>query len=244
MTVTVPAGITAPDSLRIQGILGMASSPQLFDSYITHPSPGYLSIFDGDYNTDNTGFVGWTGGYADAPTAATAYPGATGAVGVLDQGSPMGNNAGATSQGNPGLLELNDNPWVSNTSASISGYSLKFEIFVPASSPWTKGEIWICLGDWYTWSSYTARYAPEEAAGAGGKFAPSGWTTVTIPLSGFITGNQFYQTTWNPAGQPAAHFSDYPQTSLVFMIANDEATVVPTGSINVAIDNVRIVKGQ
>jgi hypothetical protein len=244
MTVTVPAGITTTDSLRLQGILGTAASPQLFDSYLTHMSPGYLSIFDGDYNTDNTGFVGWTGGYATAAMAATSYPGATGAVGVLDQGSPMGPNAGATSQGNGGLLQLNDVPWVSNTSTSISGYSLKFEINVPSGSPWTKGEIWISLGDWYGWTSYTARYAPWEAAGAGGKFAPSGWTTVTIPLTGFITGNQFYQTTWNPAGQPAAKFSDFPATSIVFMTANDEATAVPAGSINVGIDNVRIVKGQ
>ena len=46
LTVVVPPGITAPDSLRLQGLVGTSASPQLFDSYITHPSPGYLSTFD------------------------------------------------------------------------------------------------------------------------------------------------------------------------------------------------------
>lgn len=241
LSVTVPAGVTAPDSLRISGILGSATAPQLFDSYLTYPSPGYLSTFEVQYATDNTGFVGWTGGYASASQAATAYPNGTGAVAVLDQGSPMGNNAGATSQGNPGLLELNDVPWVSNTGDLIANYSLKFEIYV--ASPWSKGEIWISVGDWYDWTSYTARYAPWANVSSG-TFQPAGWTTVTIPLPDFITGNQFYQTTWNSGGSPAVHFSDYPYTSLCFMIANDQATAVPAGSINVAIDNVRIVQGQ
>jgi hypothetical protein len=241
MTVTVPSGITAPDSLRLQGVLGTAASPQLFDSYLTHPSPGYLSTFDGDYATDNTGFVGWTGGYANATQAATAYPNNTGAVAVLQQGSPMGNNAGATSQGNPGLLQLNDVPWVSNTNAEVANYSLKFEIYV--ASPWKAGEIWIAVGDWYTWSSYTARYAPWDTT-ASGIYQPSGWVTVTIPLTQFITGNQFYQTTWSTSGSPASTFTSYPTTGVGFLIANDQAVTVPVNSINVAIDNVRIVQGQ
>jgi hypothetical protein len=153
----------------------------------------------------------------------------------------MSANAGPTSQGNPGLLQLNPAPWVSNTSASIAGYSLKFELYV--ASPWSKGEIWISVGDWYTWSSYTARYAPWEGAD-GNVFQPSGWVTVTIPLTQFIKGNEFWQTSWNDSGPPASKFSDYPSTSLVFMIANDKAESVPANSINLAIDNVRIVKGQ
>lgn len=241
LTVKVPAGITTTDSLRLTGVLGTASSPQLFDSYITHPSPGYLSTFEVQYNTDNTGFVGWTGGYADGPTTQANYPGGTGASGVLLQSSPMSANAGPTSQGNPGLLQLNPVPWVSNTSLSISNYSLKFELYTKTA--WTKGEIWIAVGGWYGWSSYTARYAPWETAPSG-KYQPVGWVTVTIPLNQFITGNQFWQTAWNTAGSPASKFSDYPATDLCFMIANDQASAVPTNSINLAIDNVRIVKGQ
>jgi len=185
--------------------------------------------------------VGWTGGYATASQAATAYPNNTGACAVLLQGSPMGANAGATSQGNPGLLQLNDVPWVANTGNAVAGYSLKFEIFV--ASPWSKGEIWVAVGDWYTWSSYTARYAPWSTAPSG-TFNPTGWVTVTIPLPQFITGNQFYQTSWSTSGSPATTFTTYPTTGVGFLIASDEATAVPANSINVAIDNVRIVQGQ
>jgi hypothetical protein len=241
MTVKVPAGITAPDSLRIEGQLGSATSPQLFDGYITYSSPGYLTTFEGDYATDNTGFIGWTGGYATAAGADTTYPNNTGAVGVLNQLGAMGANAGPTSLANSGNLQLNDEPWVSNTSTAIGGYSLKFEIFV--ATPWKAGEIWIAVGDWYAWSSYTARYAPWDTA-AGGVYNPTGWTTVTIPLTQFIAGNQFWQTSWTSSGLPANKFTDYPFTSLCFMLSNDLGTAVPKGSINVAIDNVRIVKGQ
>ena len=241
LSVTVPAGITTVDSLRLTGVLGTAASPQLFDSYITHPSPGYLSTFEGQNNTDNTGFVGWTGGYADAATTQANYPGGTGASAVILQSSPMSANAGPTSQGNPGLLQLNPVPWVANTSLSINNYSLKFEVYVKTT--WSAGEIWIAVGGWYGWSSYAARYAPWETA-AGGKYKPAGWVTVTIPLSQFITGNQFWQTAWSTAGPAASKFSDYPATDLCFMIANDQTSAVPVNSINLAIDNVRIVKGQ
>lgn len=241
LSVTVPAGITNTDSLRISGILGTATAPQLFDSYLSHPSPGYLCDFDTQWNTDNTGFIGWTGGYADQPTTAADYPGGATGSGVLLQASPMSANAGPTSQGNPGLLQLNDVPWVANTGSSISGYSLKFEVYV--KTVWSAGSIWIAVGDWYGWSSYTARYAPWETA-TGGKYQPSGWVTVTIPLSQFISGNEFWQTSWNTTGSPASHFSDYPTTGVAFCIANDQANGVPANSINIAIDNVRIVKGQ
>jgi hypothetical protein len=243
----VPTGITTTDSLRLSGSLGTAASPQLFDSYITHPSPGYLCTFENQYGSDNTGFVGWTGGYANAATTTAQYPNGTGASGVLLQSSPMSANSSPTNQGNSGILQLSDLPWVSNTSQPISNYSLKFELYV--KTPWTTGEIWISVGDWYTWKdispfkNYTARYAPWDTA-AGNKYQPSGWVTVTIPLSQFISGNQFYQTSWSTSGSPANTFGDYQTTGLAFMIANDQATAVPSNSINLAIDNVRIVQGQ
>jgi len=241
LTVKVPIGITTADSLKLMGVLGTATAPQLFASYITHPSPGYLCNFDNQWNADNTGFVGWTGGYADAAKASADYPNATGGTAVLLQSSPMSANAGPTSQGNPGLLQLNPFPWVSNTSLSVNNYSLKFELYV--KTPWTAGELWIAVGGWYKWNSYTARFAPWETA-PGGKYQPSGWVTVTIPLTQFITGNPYWQTSWSTSGSPANHFSDYPVTDLAFLIANDQPKAVPANTINVAIDNVRIVKGQ
>ena len=238
-SVKVPNGIAAVDSLRIQGGLGTAVSPQLYDSYITHVSPGYLCNFDNQWGGDNQGFVGWTGGYADAPTTASNYPGGNGGSGVLQQGSPMSANAGPTSQGNAGLLQLNDFPWVANANTPIAGYSMKFEVYV--KTPWSKGQIWVSVGDWYGWSSYTARFCPWTAAAA---YQPTGWVTYTIPLTQFIQGNQFWQTSWNTSGSPATKFSDYPTTGVGFLIANDVASAVPVNSVNIAIDNVRIVKGQ
>ena len=241
LTVDVPPGVTTVDSLRITGVLGTAASPQLFDSYITHPSPGYLSTFDVQYNTDNTGFIGWTGGYADAAATSNSYPGGTGAAAILYQSSPMPANAQATSQGNPGLLQLNSVPWVANTNLPITNYALKFEVYV--KNTWSAGEIWISVGGWYGWNSYTARYAPWISA-PNGKYKPNGWVTETIPLTQFIKGNEFWQTAWNPSGAPAAKFSDFPTTEIGFLIANGSAKAVPAGSIDIAIDNVRIVKTQ
>lgn len=241
LSVKVPTGITAVDSLRIEGGLGKAVSSQLYGTYITHPTPGYLCTFDAQYSSDNTGFVGWTGGYADAPATATTYPGGTGGSGVLIQSSPMPANAGPTTQGNSGILQLSPFPWVANTATSINNYSLKFELYV--ASPWSKGSIWIAVGDWYTWTSYTARFAPWATA-PGGVYNVAGWHTITIPLTQFLSGNQFYQTTYNAAGAKANTFADYPTTGMAFMIANDQAIAVPANSVNIAVDNVRIVRGQ
>jgi len=241
LTVTVPAGITTTPPLR-HTAPSTAEAGQLFDSYLAPFSPGYLSDFSTQSSTGYTGWVNWTGAYADAAAAATSYPGATNGVGVLKQGGILGANAGPTSEANPGNLQLNDNPWVSNTGASIANYYVKFEIYV--ANAWKGGEIWIAVGDWYDWSSYTARYAPWQGA-PGGVYQPQGWQTVTIPLTQFISGNQFWQTSWTATGAPAVHFSDYAYTSLCFMITNDQSSSVSVANgINVAIDNVRIVQGQ
>lgn len=239
--VTVPAGITTSDYLKVVGALGTTASPQLFDTYLTRPL-GYLSTFTNQNAKDNTGFVGWTAGYADAPTSATNYPGATDGTGVLINLSPMGGNSAANNQGNTGLLQLNASPWVTDNTQAIDNYAMKFEIYV--AKPWSAGEIWISVGGWYQWKNYTARYAPWETA-SGGIFAPGGWVTATIPLKQFITLNEFYQTKWNPAGVPANTFNDFPYTAVAFLMTNDQAKPdIKANAISLAIDNVRIVKVQ
>jgi hypothetical protein len=260
VSVVVPAGITAPDSLRIYGALGTSTASQLFDSYLTHPSPGYLCTFDVQYGSDNQGFVGWTGGYAAAP--ASAYPNATGSVAYLVNGSPIPPNTNPPSQGNPGFIQLNPFPWVSNTAAPISNYSLKFEISVP--QPWSAGELWIMMGGWYGWHDYLAHYAPWSSTPSG-KFQTSGWMTVTIPLTQFVQvqgagtsvmhggkvespntdNNEWDFQTFPTGGSPASKFSDYTSTALCFTLANPQSSPnIPANAINIAIDNVRIVKGQ
>jgi hypothetical protein len=259
LSVIVPPGITTTDTLRINGVLGTAGASQLFDSYITHPSPGYLCTFDGGGASDNTGFVNWTGGYAPAP--ASAYPQATGAVAFLQNGSPMPGSTSPGSQGNSGFVQLNSFPWISNTATPISGYSLKFEINVP--QPWSAGALWIMMGGWYAWHDYLARYAPWATA-TGGKFQTAGWMTVTIPLTAFstVTGgaitsvpggygspnadnNEWDFKAFPVGGVPATKFSDFTSTSLCFTIVNDQTSpAIAANALNIAIDNVRIVKGQ
>ncbi len=261
LSAVVPAGITAPDTLHISGVLGTTGSTQLFDSYLSPTSPGYLSTFEQQWATDNTSFLGWTGSYAGAP--ATAYPNATGGVAYFNNaGAIPGNTAAGGNQGNPGFIQLNDVPWVANTAVPAANYSLKFEIYV--ATPWKAGTIFIMAGDWYGWTHYLAHYEPWTTA-AGGVYQPSGWTTVTIPLSQFISPasggtsvliggktqspitdktNWDYQS-WPVGGAAPNLISDFGATALCFALANDQSSpVVPVGGMNIAIDNVRIVKGQ
>lgn len=241
ITVTVPDGITAPGSVVLSGTLGSVQAPYTFDSWLQPASPGYITNFENQWNADNTGFVGWTGTYDDAATAAANYPGATGACGALIQGSPMPEKTSAGTQGNAGFLQLNPVAWVTDPATTkVSDYSLKFEVYV--KKPWSAGEVWIAVGAWYGWTNYAARYAPWDGA-SGGKYQTSGWVTVTIPLTRMLAGNPFYNTSFTE-GSPATYFSDYGATDLCFMLMNGGGPDVPANSLDIAIDNVRIVKNK
>lgn len=241
LTALVPAGITTADYLSIKGGLGTANSPLMYASYHTS-SLGYLCNFENQWAGDNTGFVGWTAGYSNASSSATAYPGSTGAAGVLINQSPMNANSSPTNQGNTGIMQLNAIPWVADNSMPIDNYATKFEIYV--AKPWSAGEIWISVGGWYGWRNYAARYAPWETT-PGGIFQPTGWVTATIPLKQFLSGNPFYATTFNAGGAPANVFSDFPTTAVAFMLANDQAKPdIKANQVSLAIDNIRVVKVQ
>lgn len=240
-TVKVPAGITAPGDLTVIGGLGKITYAYAFDSWMDPPSPGYLCNFENQWNLDNTGFVGWTGTYVAAADAGTNYPGAAGSCATLIQGSPLTAHAAAGSQGNPGFIQLNPVPWAASpASALIKDYSLKFEVFV--KKPWSAGAIWITPGGWYGWDGYAARYAPWETDPSG-KYQTTGWVTVTIPLSQMLSGNYFYSTSFTQ-GAPAAVISDYNATDLCFMLVNDGDKDVAAGSLDIAVDNIRIVKNK
>jgi hypothetical protein len=263
LMAVVPSGITAPDTIRISSnALGNASATQLFDSYLTYPSPGYLSTFENQWpaSPNNTSFVGWTGSYAAAPT--TAYPNGTGSCTYFNNGGTIpGNTAAGGNQGNPGFIQLDDMPWVANTAVPAANYSLKFEIYV--ASPWKAGTLFIMAGDWYGWTHYLAHYEPWTTA-PGNVYQPDGWTTVTIPLSQFINAvggtsvlisgktqgpitdaNNWDYESWPVGGTPPNLISDFGTTALCFALANDQASpTVAVGGMNIAIDNVRIVQGQ
>jgi hypothetical protein len=249
LTVVVPTGVAAPDSLRVNGVLGTVAAHNLFGTYLTHPSPGYLSTFDGQNganNTDNTGFVGWTGGYADAPTAATAYPGATGSVAfITNSGALPGGSVVNALNNNATVVQLYDVPWVANSGTPIAGYYLKFEVY--SALPWKAGQIWIMVGDWFggnnDWKNYIARFAPWVTA-PGGVFPAKVWTTVAIPITDFHSSNAFYNSTYNSSSSSATHFSDFAQTALAFALVNEAGgPVIPANGVNIAFDNVRVEYG-
>src|SRR5262249_10200318 len=137
----------------------------------------------------NQGFVGWTGGYASAPS--TTFPNSTGGMAVLTNGAPMNGGANPGSQGNAGFVQLYDVPWIANAGTSVNGYSLKFEVYV--ASGWSAGAIGVLNGGWYGWPGQMARYAPWTTA-TGGNFQPKGWVTATIPINQFITATGGGQT--------------------------------------------------
>jgi hypothetical protein len=108
-----------------------------------------------------------------------------------------------------------------------------------------------------------ARLAPWTTA-PGGIYQPSGWTTITIPLNQFINpvggtsvlangstqapitdANVWDYGSWPVGGTAPATIAAFGSTAVCFAMVNDEASPsVPVKGLNVAIDNVRIVKGQ
>ena len=76
ISVTVPSGITTADSIIVTGTLGKAVAPILFDNWLVASSPGYISTFENQWNSDYTGYLGWTSTYITGPN--NTYPNSTG----------------------------------------------------------------------------------------------------------------------------------------------------------------------
>jgi hypothetical protein len=241
ISVTVPSGITAPDSLRITGGLGNATAPRIFDSYLTPPSPGYLSTFENQWNSDNTGYTGWTATYHTAPS--TTYPNSTGNfVSITGPAPAIGSYNWWYSNGMG--IQGNSLPWVSNpSSAKASDYLLKFEAYV--NFDWKSGGVYITTksaggGHLYEW-------APWQTA-PGGVYHPSGWVTVTIPLTSIRAGTYDASTFWqyNPSGNSPSMVTDLTGstgTDALFAYFTN-FTGKDIAGIDIAFDNFRIVKAN
>lgn len=247
ITVTVPAGITSGDSLRVYGTFGTASSPFVFDNWLS-PSTGFLANFDGTTNPyappANNPYFGWSqnpwvGGFVTDPTV---FP----------------NGTGNCVEINPSGLKLKgDNSWwqdnnsiITNTatwpSGSIGNLALKFEVNV---SNWSAGSIWIGTTTPTNNWGYLAQFAPWKTV-SGGKISTNGWLTATIPLTSFLSAtNNAYTSTGTGASSIAA-LQTSPGVNggvnngggmLMFMYVNDGTTTIPGGTFAMGIDNVRIV---
>jgi len=237
VTVTVPAGITTGDSLRFTGKYGNGSSTFIFDNYLSS-STGYLANFD------NGPYFGWQYWGGNKTSDGSLFPGNTGAyIEVHPVNTPITAGDGGWYSDNRAVM-VAAGAWVgpNNMSDPISNYALKFEVSV--SSPWTAGSMIIrssaLQDDKKTWA-YLARYAPWETAPAN-KFVTTGWVTVTIPLTQFLstaTGNSAY----NSSGTTAANFAALmggTSSECDLMLINDGKTALT--AFDAAFDNVRIVK--
>ena len=233
-TVTVPADVSTGGPLTLQGPFGSSATPYSFDSYLA-PSTGFMANFESD-----SPYFGWQWWGGINSNDATRFPNNTGSyIEVHPSGSI---NAGDNSwySDNRAVL-VAEMPWVAqeDMSSPIASYALKFEINVKA--PWTNGSFMIGpkIGNDFP---YLARYAPWESV-SGGKFVTNGWTTVTIPLTAFLS---IKDGAYNANGSPAANFAALTggsnKTNLQIMLYNDSTN--PITSFDAAVDNVRIARIQ
>jgi hypothetical protein len=236
ITVTVPAGITSGDSLRVYGTFGSASSPFIFDNWLSL-STGFLANFDG--TTDqwsppaNNPYYGWSQQQwvGTLVTDPTVFP----------------NGTGNCVEINPAGLKLKgDNSWwqdanaiITNTatwpSGSIGNYALKFEANV---SNWSAGSIWI--GTTFPNWAFLAQYAPWKTV-SGGKYSSNGWVTVTLPLTSFLSATSNVYTSTGTGASSISGLQNGGGGMLMIMYANDGTTTIPGGTFAMGIDNVRIV---
>ena len=126
--------------------------------------------------------------------------------------------------------------WVptANIDSSLSSYAVKFELSVTKTTPWVNGSIFVAVN--YSWT-YIARYRPWiNSAGKTTPFTTTGWTTVTIPLSNFLTNNG--------TGTQVASIKDLVGASgnngMNIWYINYGSTAVT--AFTAAIDNIRVVK--
>jgi len=238
ITVTVPAGITSGDSLRVYGTFGTASSPFIFDNWMS-PSTGFLANFDG--TTDqwtapaNNPYYGWSqqqwvGTFVTDPTV---FPNGTGNCVKI-------NPAGAKVKGDNSWYSDN-NAIITNTatwpSGSVGNYAVKFEANV---SNWSAGSI--LIGTTFpspNWA-FLAEYAPWKTV-SGGKYSSNGWVTVTIPLTSFLAATNNVYTTTGTGPSSISALQNGGGGLLMVMYANDGTATIPGGSFVMGIDNVRVV---
>ena len=248
LTVTVPAGITEGDSLRVTGGAGTVASPFVFDNWLS-PSLGFLANFDGNgsnypapsatqypyYGWDQG--EQWDGTYEVAPNQ--PFPNATGNYVAMDPQSAYPSGAGVTWwENNLGLMTDSLRVWDANPATDpIGNYALKFEAYI---NNWTAGSIWITTSDPNNNWAYMAAWAPWKTA-TGNTYSTNGWVTVTIPLTSFLSCTY---NVYTPTGTPPAtiqQLRSYGEGEIMFMYANDGTTSIAGGTFNLGIDNVRIV---
>jgi len=181
-------------------------------------------------NWDNVNGYPW----GLSTTSNSDYPGNTGWYGELNDATIGGNDYGWYNGGRG--VNMGGSQWVpaSDISNSPANYAVKFELYVPKSSPWLYGSIFVAEN--YTWN-YIGRYRPWiNKAGTITPYYTHGWQTVTLPLSSFLTNNG----TGTPLPSISALVGSSGNTGMNIWFINDTSATVK--NLALAIDNIRVVK--
>lgn len=132
---------------------------------------------------------------------------------------------------------INSNPvqWVpvDSLNVPVGNYALKFEVNVPVA--WNGGSIYV-VKDFST--PYLGRYEPwKDANGNTSSFTTTGWRTVTIPLSEFLTNNG----TGTAAPSLKGLLGNSGSGAVNVWLINNAPSATATG-FKGAFDNIRVVK--
>jgi hypothetical protein len=224
LQVTVPAGITTGGPITIETTYGTATSVFLFNDLVQ----GVI------HNSDNVSNLDWG---CDVVTDPTLFPGGHGVYNRMNVANVAGGDGGWWNSGRS--LNTKSVQWipVANLNDPVGSYAVKFEINL--KTPWNAGKLFI-LKD-YNWS-YVALYSPWlNADGSVTTFAPSGWHTVTIPLTTFkgkdANGNDGMGSF---AASLNALLGNSGAGGLNIFFMNNGTTMIE--KFDMAIDNIRIVK--
>jgi len=172
---------------------------------------------------------------SNTDNSSTDFPGNTGSYNVLTATNISAGDF-AWYNGGRGVNMYTPGQWVpvADLDSSLSSYAVKFEISIPKTTPWSGGSIFVAVNGGWT---YIARYRPWiNAAGKITPFSTTGWLTVTVPLSTFLTNNG--------TGTPVDNLTDLVgasgNTGMSIWYINDGLTTV--ANFTMAIDNIRVVK--
>ncbi|WP_183580405.1 glycan-binding surface protein [Mucilaginibacter sp. X5P1] len=186
-------------------------------------------------NWDNVNTYPW--GLSN--TSNSDFPGNTGWYGELyntqSGGQPLGPYNSSWYNGGQGI-NMGGSQWVptANISSSPANYAVKFELYVPKSTPWLYGDIYVAENYSFT---YISRYTPWiNKAGTITPYYTDGWQTVTLPLSSFATNNG----KGTPVPSISALLGSSGNTGMNIWFLNDSSVTVKSYSL--AIDNIRVVK--
>jgi len=189
-------------------------------------------------NFDNVFTYQWWSAGLDNSSA--TYPGNTGQYAILNTNGPLSSKDGSWWNGGRSI-NCNGAQWVpaANLNDPVADWALKFEINVP--SAWSGVTIYLAKdGNSSPWT-YIGRYEPwKSATGAVTPFRTSGWQTVTMPLTQFLTQPvNGLPGTGNPAPDLTTLLGSSGNGSINVYVMNDSPA---PAQIVAGIDNFRVVK--